>query len=74
LESKYGIFDEKSKKSIFLGGKRFQGKIKPPPKPSFKINLAPPKPSHIMGRTFKTLAKQAFCSLSPDGERAGDRG
>jgi len=27
-----------------------------------------------MGRAFKTLAKQAFFSLSPDGERAGDRG
>jgi len=27
-----------------------------------------------MGRAFKTLSKQAFCSLSPDGERAGDRG
>jgi len=27
-----------------------------------------------MGRAFKTLALQAFCYLSPDGERAGDRG
>jgi len=32
------------------------------------------QPSPINGEGYKTLAWQAFYSLSPDGERAGDRG